>query len=109
MSTSALPDPAPRSAPAPPAAGTPVVGDAVGAMRNARAQLAELLGRTPESVSAISRDGTGWQVDVEVVELERIPDSTSVLAVYRVTLDANGLLLGYARSRRYTRGQVDRQ
>jgi hypothetical protein len=107
MSTSDLPDPASHPAPAPPAAGTPVVGDAVGAMRNARAQLAELLGRTPESVSAISRDGTGWQV--EVVELERIPDSTSVLAVYRVRLDADGLLLGYARSRRYTRGQVDRQ
>ncbi|MGW3647219.1 gas vesicle protein GvpO [Streptomyces sp. NPDC000878] len=43
------------------------------------------------------------------MELERIPDSTSVLAVYRVTLDADGLLLGYARSRRHTRGQVDRQ
>ncbi|GAA3908496.1 hypothetical protein GCM10023084_70900 [Streptomyces lacrimifluminis] len=108
MSTSDLPDPALHSTSAPPAAGTPAVG-AVGAMRNARAQLAELLGRTPESVSAISRDGTGWQVDVEVVELERIPDSTSVLAVYRVKLDADGLLLGYARSRRYTRGQVDRQ
>ncbi|WP_307523308.1 gas vesicle protein GvpO [Streptomyces umbrinus] len=78
-------------------------------MRSARAQLAELLGRTPESVTAIGRDGTGWQVDIEVVELERIPDSTSILAVYQVRLDANGLLLGYARSRRYTRGQVDRQ
>lgn len=109
MSTSDLPDPAPGSVPASPAAGAPVAGDAVSAMRNARAQLAELLGRTPESVSAISRDGTGWQVDIEVVELERIPDSTSVLAVYQVRLDANGLLLGYARSRRYTRGQVDRQ
>jgi hypothetical protein len=66
MSTSDLPDPAARSTPTPPATGTSMVGDAVGAMRNARAQLAELLGRTPESVSAISRDETGWQVDVEV-------------------------------------------
>ncbi|MDQ1028029.1 hypothetical protein QF035_005611 [Streptomyces umbrinus] len=109
MSTSDLSDPAPSSAPAPPAAGAPVAGDAVSVMRSARAQLAELLGRTPESVTAIGRDGTGWQVDIEVVELERIPDSTSILAVYQVRLDANGLLLGYARSRRYTRGQVDRQ
>ncbi|MFF2146980.1 gas vesicle protein [Kitasatospora sp. NPDC058190] len=78
------------------------------AMRNAAEQLAELLGRAPESVSALKPVEAGWQADVEVVELERIPETTSVLASYRVTLDKEGELQSYERIRRYTRGQVDR-
>jgi hypothetical protein len=78
------------------------------ALRNAREQLAALLGREPESVSALARNEEGWTADVEVLEMERIPDSTSVLATYTVQLDRDGDLLGYERRRRYTRGQVDR-
>ncbi|MET9618397.1 gas vesicle protein [Kitasatospora indigofera] len=79
------------------------------AMRNAAEQLAELLGRAPESVSALKPTEDGWQADVEVVELERIPETTSVLGTYRVTLDEAGELLSYERIRRYTRGQIDRR
>jgi hypothetical protein len=78
-------------------------------MRNAAEQLAELLGRVPESVSALKPTEDGWQADVEVVELERIPETTSVLGTYRVTLDEEGELLSYERIRRYTRGQIDRR
>ncbi|MEV4557945.1 gas vesicle protein [Kitasatospora sp. NPDC049285] len=78
------------------------------AMRTAAEQLAELLGRVPESVSALKPIDDGWQADVEVVELERIPETTSVLASYRVTLDKDGDLQSYERIRRYTRGQIDR-
>ncbi|WP_407914617.1 gas vesicle protein [Kitasatospora sp. NE20-6] len=78
------------------------------AMRNAAEQLAQLLGRQPESVSALKPTEEGWQADVEVMELERIPDTTSVLASYRVTLDEEGELLAYERVRRYSRGQIDR-
>ncbi|WP_042414858.1 gas vesicle protein [Streptacidiphilus anmyonensis] len=78
------------------------------AMRYAAEQLAELLGRTPDSVSALKPTDDGWQAEVEVMELERIPDTTSVMASYRVTLDKDGELLAYQRIRRYTRGQVDR-
>lgn len=78
-------------------------------MRNAAEQLAELLGRVPESVSALKPVEGGWQADVEVLELERIPETTSVLASYRVTLDAEGELQSYERIRRYTRGQIDRR
>ncbi|MFD8480520.1 gas vesicle protein [Kitasatospora sp. NPDC059673] len=79
------------------------------AMRNASEQLAELLGRAPESVSALKPTEEGWQADVEVVELERIPETTSVLASYRVALDKAGELQSYERIRRYTRGQIDRR
>ncbi|GGV86351.1 gas vesicle protein [Streptomyces gelaticus] len=78
------------------------------AMRCAADQLRELLGRAPESVSAIRPMDEGWQADVEVLELERVPTTTSVMASYRVRLDAEGELVEYERTRRYTRGQVDR-
>jgi hypothetical protein len=79
------------------------------AMRTAAEQLAELLGRVPESVSALKPTEEGWQADVEVVELERVPETTSVMASYRVTLDEEGELQSYERIRRYTRGQIDRR
>ncbi|MFI1766623.1 gas vesicle protein [Streptomyces sp. NPDC020800] len=79
------------------------------AMRRAAGQLEELLGRGPESVSAIKPTEEGWEADVEVLELERVPETTSVLGTYHVTLDEEGDLLAYERTRRYTRGQIDRR
>ncbi|MEU0372323.1 gas vesicle protein [Streptomyces sp. NPDC006283] len=83
-------------------------GKAATIMRSAADQLSELLGRPPESVSALKRTEDGWEADVEVLELERIPDTTSVLASYKVSLDDEGDLVEYRRTRRYTRGQIDR-
>ncbi|MFG3527240.1 gas vesicle protein [Streptomyces sp. NPDC047917] len=78
------------------------------AMRYAAEQLQELLGRAPESVSALKPTEDGWQADVEVLELERVPGTTSVMASYRVLLEKGGELVSYERTRRYTRGQIDR-
>ncbi|MER6443865.1 gas vesicle protein [Streptomyces venezuelae] len=78
------------------------------AMRAAAQQLAELLGRLPDSVSSLKPTEDGWEAQVEVVELERIPDTTSVMASYRVALDEDGELISYERTRRYTRGMIDR-
>jgi gas vesicle protein GvpO len=78
-------------------------------MRRAAEQLEDLLGKAPESVSSIQPRDDGWTADVEVVEVQRIPDTTSVMASYRVTLDADGSLLGYEQRRRYARGQIDRE
>jgi hypothetical protein len=79
------------------------------AMRYAAEQLEELLGRAPESVSSVKPTEDGWQAEVEVLEVERVPETTSVMASYRVTLDSEGELMAYERTRRYTRGQIDRQ
>ncbi|MFE1767552.1 gas vesicle protein GvpO [Streptomyces angustmyceticus] len=79
------------------------------AMRYAAEQLEELLGRAPESVSSVKPTEDGWQADVEVMELERVPGTTSVMATYRVVLDKEGELMAYERTRRYTRGQIDRR
>ncbi|MFF8714575.1 gas vesicle protein [Streptomyces sp. NPDC015184] len=78
------------------------------AMRRAAEQLRGLLGRAPESVSAVRPTDDGWQADIEVLELERVPSTTSIMASYRVLLDEEGELVAYERTRRYTRGQVDR-
>lgn len=78
------------------------------AVRKATQQLAELIQRDTGSVSALRPTDDGWTAEVEVVELEKIPDTMSVMASYRVTLDAQGELVGYERLRRYARGQVDR-
>jgi|AntDryMetagUQ889_1029465.scaffolds.fasta_scaffold00999_6 hypothetical protein len=77
------------------------------AVREAREQLAELIGRPVEQVLAMERDEEGWQVTVQVVELERIPNSTDVLGCYRVDVDSGGEVVGYRRLRRYGRSQAD--
>jgi Gas vesicle synthesis protein GvpO len=79
------------------------------AMRLAVEQLAEMLRCEPGSVSALKATDDGWTADVEVVEVERVPDTSSVMASYRVHLDGQGQLMGYERTRRYARGQIDRR
>ncbi|MEU8994933.1 gas vesicle protein [Streptomyces caniferus] len=78
------------------------------AMRQASGQLAQMLQCEPGSVSALKATDEGWLADVEVVEIERVPDTASVMASYRVHLDEKGQLMGYERTRRYGRGQIDR-
>jgi hypothetical protein len=67
-------------------------------------QLLELTGKESEGVTGLSRSDDGWTVEVEVVEVRRIPNTTDVLALYEVTTDDRGDLLGYRRLRRYARG-----
>ncbi|MFB7863034.1 gas vesicle protein [Streptomyces sp. NPDC056069] len=77
------------------------------ALRVGVEQLTALLGRTPESVSSLKPTDEGWTAQIEVVEIERIPETTSVMASYEVALRSDGQLLGYERGKRYTRAQVD--
>lgn len=76
-------------------------------LRQARAQLAELTGMTAESVSSFEQTEDGWSLEVEVLELERVPDTMSLMASYQVELDPRGQLTGYRRVRRYERGRAD--
>ena len=67
-------------------------------------QLVELTGKDAEGVVGLDRSDDGWKVEVEVVEVRRIPNSTDVLAMYEVEVDGRGSLKGYRRVRRYVRG-----
>jgi hypothetical protein len=70
--------------------------------------IVELTGAQPEGVTGLEWDGDGeyWQVTVDVLELERIPNTTDVLASYAVQLDQEGTLRGYKRLSRFQRGQL---
>ncbi|MEA2709538.1 MAG: hypothetical protein QOF78_2139 [Phycisphaerales bacterium] len=76
------------------------------AVELAKAHLLELTGRPSEAVSALTRTRDGWRVVLEIVELERIPQTTDILASYAVDLDADGELMGYQRVQRYYRSDV---
>jgi hypothetical protein len=93
--------PAKRSAPR---ASAPKRASGVSVAAGAARQLLELTGRQAEGVTGLERTDEGWRVEVEVVEVRRIPDTTDVLALYEVTLDEDGELEGYRRLRRYGRG-----
>lgn len=70
--------------------------------------LTELVRHRLEGVSAVCRsEDDGWIVNVDVLELARIPDTTSLLATYEVELDPAGDLLQYRRIARYRRGAQD--
>jgi hypothetical protein len=66
----------------------------------AKATVEDLTGQEAETVSALQSDGENWLVTVEVCELERVPNTTDVMASYVVQLDDAGGLLGYNRERR---------
>ncbi|MET9090249.1 gas vesicle protein [Streptomyces sp. NPDC004237] len=76
-------------------------------LRQARAQLAELTGMAAETVSSFEQAEDGWALEIEVLELPRVPDTMSLMASYRVDLDPEGQLTGYRRVRRYERGRAD--
>ncbi|MFF7403288.1 gas vesicle protein [Streptomyces sp. TR1341] len=76
-------------------------------LRRARGQLAELTGLEAESVSSFEQTEDGWSLEVEVLELSRVPDTMSLMGGYQVELDRDGQLTGYRRVRRYERGRAD--
>ena len=84
------------------------MASAVSRISRARAQFRELTGFEPESVSGLAEVDGGWELQIEIVELRRIPDTASLLSTYRVRTDAAGDVTAYERVRRYSRGQADR-
>jgi hypothetical protein len=73
----------------------------------AKETVVELTGFPPESVSGLQWDGENWLVSVDVCELERIPSTTDVMATYVVQLEETGAVVGYKRTRRFFRSQVE--
>lgn len=76
------------------------------AARRAMAYLEEISGTPPEMVTAVTPEDGGWYVNVELLELARIPDSSDILGSYEVALDESGQPRSYRRTRRYVRTQV---
>jgi hypothetical protein len=91
---------APSAEPSRRPSGAKIAGEAV-------RQLSELTNRQVEGVTALHKNDDGWHVELEVLELQRIPTTTDVLATYEVSLDSSGEMEGYRRVRRYVRGQAE--
>ncbi len=71
-------------------------------------QFSALTGAVPHAVTgARPAPENGWSVLVDVIELARVPESTSIMATYRVDLDHELELSACERLRRYTRGTTD--
>jgi hypothetical protein len=66
----------------------------------------QLIGRPIESVTGMEKNGSEWTVTLEVLELERVPNTTDILGRYEVTLDKDGELTGTRRTRRYPRAEA---
>jgi hypothetical protein len=77
--------------------------------RAAREAVLDLTGKMPEAVTGLERTDEGWTVEVDVLELERIPSTTDVIATYRVSLDDDGELEGCRRVHRFLRGSAGDQ
>ena len=76
------------------------------AARRAALHLMELTGKDFEGIVGIKKVEDGWTVEVEVLEMRRVPSTTDVLAVYEVSVDGSGELVGYERVARYVRGDA---
>lgn len=69
-------------------------------------QIAELTGKEPEGVSGVEPTEDGWLVNVEVLEIRRIPSSADLLATYETDIGPDGELVSYRRVQRYARGDI---
>lgn len=79
------------------------------AVKRARHHVRGLTGKEVEAVVGLEKDGDGWTVLVDVVELRRIPNTTDVLATYEVAIDTEGELNGCRRLHRYARGSTEEE
>jgi hypothetical protein len=81
---------------------------AANAAESAKNYFHTLTGHEKCSVTGLRvRPEGGWSVLLDVVELSRIPVSTSVMATFRVDIDEHGSLCGCERLRRYMKGATD--
>ena len=77
--------------------------------RAALTEVAQLTGKDAEKVVSLRRDDGDWVLEVDVVELHRIPDTTDLVATYLVRLDDDGTVLDLSRVRRYVRAWIGDQ
>ncbi len=98
-----------RTSSSAPRATAPKKKSGMAVAREAAQQLLELTGKAAEGVTGFERSDDGWRVEVEVVEVRRIPDTADILALYELSVDEDGELEGYRRLRRYSRGSTGQE
>lgn len=76
-----------------------------GIVARAREQIAQLTGRPATGVVRCASEGEGWRVVVETLERKAVPDTSDLLAVYAVLVDAEGEMVDFQRLRVRRRGE----
>ena len=69
--------------------------------------LAKLVKCQTEGVTGFRRHDDGWVLTVAVLEVERVPETTDVLASYDVETDRDGTIVSFDRRRRYLRAETE--
>lgn len=77
------------------------------AAQAAALRLKELTGKEPQGVTSLAPADDGWEVEVEVLEDQRVPSSADMLSLYEIQIDQKGNLLSWRRTKRYMRGRGD--
>jgi hypothetical protein len=84
-------------------------GGVAGTVRLARELLADLTGLEAGTVTSLDHDDGEWRVTVEMLELERVPNTMDVIGCYEVRISDDGELRGYRRLRRYHRSATEEE
>lgn len=75
----------------------------------AEKELKEILGKKPEGVISIRRNEEGWNVQVEILEKERIPDTESLIGIYELEMNQEGEIEEYKRISKKKKGETTRE
>ncbi|MDI2125417.1 gas vesicle protein [Yinghuangia seranimata] len=75
--------------------------------RQALEYVGDLVNRPVDGVSGLLQNENGWHVRIDVVEVPRVPDTTSLMATYELRLDRDGELVEYERVARFRRSDTD--
>jgi len=70
----------------------------------AKSQLAEITGLKPITVTGTFKDERGWHIEMDMLEMSRIPPATDVLGDYDVLMDEDGDMVKFERKRTRLRG-----
>lgn len=73
-------------------------------VKKAREELGVITGSVVEKVSGLERSEDGWSMRIELIEVQRVPDTQDLLGMYEVQLDAKGSLKSFERVALRVRG-----
>lgn len=68
-------------------------------LAQAKRQLGDTTGLKPVGIVRAFRDNGDWHVEVEVLEMARVPSTTDLLGDYEVVLAEDGNMVRFARKR----------
>ena len=74
-------------------------------VEQAKSQLGEVTGLKPVTVTGTFKDEQGWHIEMDMLEMSRIPPATDVLGDYDVLVDEDGNMVKFERKRTRLRGE----